>query len=82
MRHIIGLALCYRKFTANFSNMVRSLTDFMKKNTPFNWSHLCQSTIKQDTIKIRLISSPTLIFSDFNEPCVLSTDASNTVDQE
>ena len=34
--HIIDLALYYRIFIAYFSDIIRSLTDLMKKNMSFN----------------------------------------------
>ena len=41
-RHIIGLALYYRKFIANFSNIVKPLPKLTKKHTNFNWNPHCQ----------------------------------------
>ena len=73
-RHIIGLVSYYRKFIANFSDIVKPLTEPTKKNMTFNWVPLCQQSL--DTIKVALTISPILIFPDTNEPYVLFTDAS------
>ena len=51
-RHIKNLASYYRKFIANFSNVVRPLTELTKKSTLFVWSALCK--VSFDTIKIVL----------------------------
>ena len=79
-RHIIGLALYYRKFIANFSDILRPLTDMTKKNTPFIWNPLYQ--VSFDAIKISLMNSPILIFPDPNQNYVLYTDASKHSWQE
>ena len=44
--------------------MVRPFKDLTKKNTPFNWKHLCQ--VNFDTIKTTLTNSPIVIFLDPN----------------
>ena len=35
-RHIIGLASHYKKVVANFSNIVKTLTELKKNDTTFN----------------------------------------------
>ena len=39
IRHIISLALYYRTFLANFSDIIRPLNELMKKNTHFYGAH-------------------------------------------
>ena len=73
IRPMMGLISYYRKFIANFNDMVKSLTHLLK-NTPFNSRPLCQVSI--DAIKIALTTSPVLISPDPNEPCILFKDAS------
>ena len=58
--HIIGLAFCYRKFIANFNDIMRPLNELKKKNTPFVWSPLCQVSL--NTIKIALTNRPIMVF--------------------
>ena len=61
-RHIIGLASYYRKVIANFSDMVKLLTDLTMKNTPFNWSPLCHGNF--NAMKVALTASSILILPD------------------
>ena len=39
--HILGLASYYRKFNANYSNIVRPLSEWTRGSTPFHWNSLC-----------------------------------------
>ena len=61
-RHIIGLASLYRKFIANFSNIVRYLLMYTKKNTPFVWSPLCQ--VSFDTSILHCQITPFLFYQN------------------
>ena len=73
-RHIIVLASYYRQLMTNFSDIGRSLTELIMKNTYFNWSPLCQASF--DTIKSALAKSPIFVLPDPNQPYVLFKDAS------
>ena len=59
-RHITGLIYYYRKFIANFSDVMRPLNELTRTNTLFVWSPWCQFSF--DTIKIILTNSPILVF--------------------
>ena len=74
VRHILGLASYYRKFTAMFSSIVSPITSLTKKNVPFVWTAVCQTAL--DTIKHAITNSPVLINPDPNKQYHLFTDAS------
>jgi len=47
----------------------------MRKDQPFIWTEKCQEAFEQ--LKQHLISSPILIYPDFEKPFFLYTDASS-----
>ena len=68
--YIIGLASYYRKLIANFSDIVRLLTELTTKNTSLNWSPLCQ--VSFNSIKITLTNSPILVFPSYKSTlCII-----------
>ena len=75
VRHILGLASCYRMFIPMFSLIVSPITSLTKKNIPFVWTAACQTTL--DTIKHAITNSHILIYPDPNKQYHLFTDASN-----
>ena len=57
-RHIIRLDSYYRKFVANFCDIIKPLTEPMKKNTTFSWNPHCKQSL--DTIKEALTNNPNI----------------------
>ncbi|CAC5417791.1 unnamed protein product [Mytilus coruscus] len=68
------MANYYRKFVKDYACIASPLTSLLKKNVKFNWTLECQRAL--DTLKNALISTPILVFPEFDKPFILSTDAS------
>jgi hypothetical protein len=72
LKSFLGLAGYYRRFLPNFSRIAKTLTELLKKNTPYMWNDKTDNTLKE-----LLITEPLLQYSDFTRPFVLTTDTSN-----
>ena len=71
----LGLVGYYRKFVANFSDVVAPLSDLLRKNVKFVWNDDCQKAFER--VKSILTSSPILQAPDFSKPFKLAVDASD-----
>ena len=71
----LGMSGFYRKFVANYSDLVNPLTNLLKKNVKFVWSPECQTAF--ESLKAVLSNSPVLTAPDFNRPFKLAIDASD-----
>ena len=58
LRSFIGLATYFRKFIQGFSNMMRPLTNLLRKDVLFTWSADCESAFR--TVKDALTTAPVL----------------------
>ncbi|GFV41199.1 retrovirus-related Pol polyprotein from transposon 17.6 [Trichonephila clavipes] len=65
----------YRKFIANFSEIVRPLSNLTKKKAFWKWSEEEEKAFQ--TLKQCLVSPPILKQADFSKPFLIRTDASN-----
>ncbi|KAL0295677.1 UNVERIFIED_CONTAM: Transposon Ty3-I Gag-Pol polyprotein [Sesamum angustifolium] len=73
-RSFLGLAGYYRRFVKDFSVVAKSLTNLLKKNTPFNWNDKCAQSFEE--LKKRLTSAPILALPSGDGGYVVYTDAS------
>ena len=74
VRQFLGLTGYYRKFVPRYSDIAKPLTNLTKKDEPFVWTELCESTFQ--LLKQKLMESPILKYPDPNLPYILFTDAS------
>jgi hypothetical protein len=74
LRSFLGLAGYYRRFIDGFSAIGRPLTDLLKKDKEWKWSEKEQTSL--DLLKFRLTNAPLLQYPNFNEPFIITTDAS------
>ena len=72
LRSFTSLAGYYRRFIPGFSQVAAPLFALLEKNSQFVWS-----AEYQGAFKYRLITSPVLVFPQFEHMFKLATDASN-----
>ena len=75
LRTFIGFIGYYRSFIPDFSSIAAPLTGLLKKNEPYVWGQEQESAFH--TLKAGLGQEPLLIFPDYTQEFVLSTDASS-----
>lgn len=73
-QRFLGLVGYYRSFCKNFSTVVFPLTDLLKAEKKFDWSHECQQAF--DNVKTLLCSPPVLAAPCFERAFMLQVDAS------
>lgn len=76
VRGFLGLAGYYRRFIAEFANIAKPLTQLLKKETPFQWEGEQEQATQH--LKEALCSSDVLIYPDYRDDFIVSTDASGT----
>ncbi|CAJ0933276.1 unnamed protein product [Ranitomeya imitator] len=75
LQKFLGFANFYRRFIANFSSVVKPLTDLTKKSADVaNWSPVAVSAFQE--LKHRLTSAPVLRQPDVSLPFQVEVDAS------
>ncbi len=76
LRRLLGMAGYNRIFCKNFSDVVKPLTDNLRKAFAFNWNTKCQFAF--ESLKKLLCNTPVLVAPDFSKPFKLEVDASGT----
>ena len=74
IKHITGIANCYKKFLPLLSELIRSLHCLMRKNVPFEWTTDCQNSL--DCLKHTIVSAPILIYPEPSKLYILYADSS------
>ncbi|KAM0724355.1 Retrovirus-related Pol polyprotein from transposon 17.6 [Formica fusca] len=75
IQSFIGLAGYYRKFIEDFSKIAKPLTKLTKKTEKFEWTMEQQNAF--EILKERLMTAPVLMYPDFNQEFIVTTDASD-----
>lgn len=74
LKCFLGLASYYRRFIKNFAQIAAPLHPLSNSGTKWEWSNACNDAFFE--LKKQLMTSPVLIFPDFNLEFVLDTYAS------
>jgi hypothetical protein len=74
VRSFLGFAGYYRRFIPNFSKIVKSITELLKKGNKYLWSEACDEAFKH--LKKLLTTSPVLVRPDTSKPFDVYCDAS------
>jgi hypothetical protein len=74
IKSFLGLAGYYRRFIDNFSAIARPLTELLKKDKEWEWNEKKQASF--DIVKSKLTNAPLLQYPNFNEPFIVTSDAS------
>lgn len=74
IKSFLGLAGYYRRFISNFAKTSKPLTKLLQKDVTFLFDTDCKAAFEE--LKNALISNPILIYPNFEEPFILTTDAS------
>ncbi|CAB0034771.1 unnamed protein product [Trichogramma brassicae] len=75
IKQFLSLAGYYRRFVKDFAKIAKPLMSLLKADTPWDWTDVQEQAF--GAIKQILSSTPLLQYPDFNQPFVVTTDASD-----
>ena len=75
VEQFLGLCSYYRKFIQNFSKTAKPITKLLQKDKKFEWTSKQNNAF--ESLKYTLTNKSLLQFPNWNEPFILTTDASN-----
>ncbi|OQR84345.1 hypothetical protein ACHHYP_13511 [Achlya hypogyna] len=76
LQRFLGLCGYYRKFIARFAELVLPLSALAKSDATWTWSNAASEAFKR--IKVALQQAPALQLPDYEQPFVVTTDASGS----
>lgn len=75
VKRFTAFANYYRRFIQNFAELTAPLNKLTRKRVEFEWNEECEEAFRK--IKNALTSPPILQYPDFNQPFIVTVDASN-----
>jgi hypothetical protein len=74
LRETLGHTRYYRKFIKGYARITAPLEKLLKKDIEFQWNEDCQQGL--DTLKEKMVTSPILVFPDWEKTFHVHVDAS------
>lgn len=74
MQKFLGMTNYYRRYVDQYAKIAKPLYSLCKKDNPFIWSPACEEAFCK--LKEKLVTSPVLIYPDFKQTFIVTTDAS------
>lgn len=75
IQRFLGMCNYYRRYVCNYAKIAKPLHALCKKDIPFIWSTACENAFVN--LKKALTLPPVLIFPNFEETFIVTTDASD-----
>ena len=75
LQGFLGLSNYYRHFIKGYAEVAKPLYELSRQGKDFKWTKECESAF--NILKMKLTTSPILVYPDLTKPFILDTDASN-----
>ena len=75
LQGFLGLSNYYRHFIKGYAEVAKPLHELSRQGKDFKWTKECESAF--NILKMKLTTSPILVYPDLTKPFILDTDASN-----
>lgn len=75
VQRFLGMCNYYRRYIRDFAKRAKPLYGLCKKDRPYIWSDNCKIAFEE--LKAVLMSNPILIFPNFGDTFIVTTDASD-----
>ncbi len=75
LRATLGHTKYYQKFIKGYAQITVPMEKLLKKDVKFQWTEECQQSL--DTLKEKMVTTPILVFSDWDKPFHVHVDSSS-----
>jgi hypothetical protein len=75
LRETLGHTCYYKKFIKGYAHITAAMEKLLNKDTRFQWNEGCQQGL--DTLKEKLVTSPILVFPNWEKTFLVHVDTSS-----